>query len=1555
MAPPEGLLTPEPVTLTSHPALPMQEAMLMRTIASPEKAHYLQQLRWRWKGPFNTDVFGRTWALLAARHEVLRSRFVAGPDGRILMETLPQVEIPIHASRIQDPREAGRERMLSEARRRDRELGMPIDTAPLMRFRLFSFGSGQTEILWTSHHALFDGRGRLILLREFQEIYRALLEDREAALTPAPRYTDYLAWVAGNDFQTSLSFWRKVGAGAEPTPLDLTPSQLPDSGQEDRRRLSLTLERSTTEALRQWSARHDLSLNTLTQAAWALTLARTTGRGNICFGAPRAGRHPPIDRADSMVGVFVNTVPLHITVDDECPKLDWLRSLRNDWFAMRPHEQTPLHLIQQAWNWPETTALFDTLVGYERYQLSEQLGAPLPGVGWTFTLEATTDIPLTVQVYDGRRIRIEMTWDPTRWTETALRRLADRMTQVLGQLASDADSTVGSLGVLGRKEAATLHKWNCRRTPYPSDRTIHALFSRQARSRSDAVALKSKEDSLTYGELEDASNQLAHRLAETGVRIGDRVGLLTERSVEQIVAVLAILKAGAAYLPLDPEYPDERLRLLLESSGTRIILHDAAHTDRLRGNGFTHLEAKRPAPGTPPSQPPVVPVRPDDPAYVMFTSGSTGEPKGVEVPHRAVARLLFGIDYAELGPDNRLLYLAPASFDASTFEIWGALLHGGRLVVFPDRVPTIQKLEQVLRREQIDTLWLTCSLFNFIIDEAPGILKPVRQLLTGGEALSPGHIARAQAALPGTRLINGYGPTETTTFACCYRIPPGIDPESGSIPIGRPIGNTNCHVLDSKLRPVPIGTVGELYIGGAGVARGYLNQPGLTAERFLPSPFHAGDRLYRTGDLVRWREDGLIEYIGRIDQQVKIRGHRIEPGEIESALCRHPAVRQAAVLVESDPATGKFLSAWVAAPGDHRPAGQDLIQYLRERLPAYLVPTRLEVVRELPRNVNGKIDRRALARMASEGSAGADESPIETQDLPVSEEEASITRLFAEILNRPVVGPDDSYFCVGGDSLQASRLVYRLSRRTGIDFTLTDLHTASTPRGLARLALKRKGESAKSVSSRMIRLNKRSQTKAAGNITWYFKNFRPGSRRKGGNISRAFRIRGPFNQRALRDAIDLFIKRHEAMRTRTWMDAAGDVRVTVEPSARVVIQRQDLSGLPPHQRLRRAKAEFREDARKRINLSGVSTPRVKVTRFGSDDHFVTFIFPHAHFDAVSLALFYEEVSAFYEKLDRGEAPDWPMPKYQPIDYVAWERRQLTPALKQSMEPFWRETISGPPLGAWFPTDGPVTERDDGTDRTLHFLLPPDLASGVRALSRRFGTTVFMTLMASNAVLVNRHTGQTDFLIASVVDGRAHPAAARMVGHLGRMIYFRARPDPIRTFSTFLESSTREWIKAIERRTFPVGEIVTEFLKANGRKGGRLTPFFIVHGADDPAGLHLTGTRIDPVHRHFGAGPNLPKIEIRDTVKGISLLISYRTRTFRKTTILRYVRRYEEILNHLVEAPGNPMSLLPDYREAIVDSATNPGPERPRFRMPGWGSVAEQHRRRRIRPIRAKIG
>ena len=627
----------------------------------------------------------------------------------------------------------------------------------------------------------------------------------------------------------------------------------------------------------------------------------------------------------------------------------------------------------------------------------------------------------------------------SRWLE-----LLDRIAAAPAQRVRDLTAAVWRDGVELEKPPA---QWSGTRTDYPRDSAIHTVFEQRALHTPSAVALVSQSGELSYDALNRRANRLARRLQKLGVERDVPVGVWMERSPEMVIALLAILKAGGAYVPLDPSYPAERLALMISDTQMPVILAQerlenggvlSAHTAQLLRVGAdsfadeddTNLENE---------------VRAEDLAYVMYTSGSTGTPKGVAVPHRAVVRLVRETDYASFSPNETFLQLAPISFDASTFEIWGPLLNGGKLVLMPPAPPTLEEIGRAISEHGITTLWLTAGLFNAMVDERLHDLRPLRQLLAGGDVLSVPHVGKALRELKNTRLINGYGPTESTTFACCHTIAPDAPIES-TIPIGTPIANTSVHILDTNMEAVPVGVSGELFIGGDGLARGYWRRDELTTEKFIPDPFSAepGARLYRTGDLARWRRDGVIEFLGRADNQIKLRGYRIEPGEIETALKRQPEVLDSAVIVREDTPGDKRLVAYVvrkqsAAPEFDQPV---LIAALKKSLPEYLVPSAIVALPALPRTPNGKVDRKALPAPHSERPAGE----LETPRTPLDEKIAAIWR---DVLGIEHVGMKDNFFDLGGHSLSGLRLVNQLREALGEHLALAIVFEAPT---VARMA-----------------------------------------------------------------------------------------------------------------------------------------------------------------------------------------------------------------------------------------------------------------------------------------------------------------------------------------------------------------------------------------------------------------------------------------------------------------------------------------------------------------------
>jgi len=1025
------------------PASFAQRQLWLHARLAPGAPVYNESITIHRDGPLDVAALEQGLAEILRRHEAWRTTFAA-EDGELwqVVHDPPPVRLPVDDLSELPPDEREREalRLATDDARRPFDL----ERGPLVRPRLVRLTRDRHRLFLALHHIVFDGVSIYgVLLPELAALHEAFAAGRRPALPEPPvQYADFAAWqhawVESVEAARQLDFWRARLAdapGALPLPVDRPrPAAQTFAGAMER----LAIPPALADALKAAGRREGATFYMTMLAAFATVLHRYSGHDDIVLGSVTSGRKRP--EVEALLGYFVNPVALRLDLSGDAPFTELLRRVRDAVLDALANDGIPFERVVAAVR-PDREAarnpLFQVMFSMEP--------AATPPAGWRITQPdvetgaSKMDLYLEMEEQAGR-VAGRFFYSTDLFDAATIRRMAGHLSTLLEGIAADPTRRLLALPLLTPAERhRLLVEWNRTEAPYPATSTVHEVFAAAARRDPRRVAVVHESRRMTYAELDARASGLAHRLRALGVGPDRRVAVAMERSPELIVALLAILKAGGAYVPLDPSYPPGLLRFMLDDADAAAVITDSRLLRRLPearpvtvcldAIGAEALAAA----GAPRSH-----AGPDHLAYAIYTSGSTGRPKGVAVPHRAVLRLLFGADYVSLGPDEVLLQAASVSFDASVFEIWGALLHGGRLVLFPERVPTPAALREIVRREGVTTLWLTASLFNEVMDADPGALAGVRQLLTGGEPLSAPHVRRALERLPGTRLVNGYGPTETCVFACCHAI---VEPPGGSsVPIGRPIANTRVYVLDRAMQPVPVGVLGELHVGGPGVARGYLRRPDLTAERFVPDPYGvSGERLYRTGDLARWRADGTIEFAGRMDNQVKIRGFRVEPGEIEAVLGEHPGVLRATVTTTTRGGDRALVAHVVPRPGQAVPA-HALRQHLADRLPPHMVPSSFVILDALPLTPSGKVDRRALPAPAPErGDIVAPRDPLE----------AALARRWEDLLGVRPVGVTDDFFQLGGHSLLAVRLVRQIEELCGVTLPLATLYARTTVESLA--------------------------------------------------------------------------------------------------------------------------------------------------------------------------------------------------------------------------------------------------------------------------------------------------------------------------------------------------------------------------------------------------------------------------------------------------------------------------------------------------------------------------
>ncbi|HEV7514957.1 MAG TPA: amino acid adenylation domain-containing protein, partial [Thermoanaerobaculia bacterium] len=1022
----------------------------------------------------------------------------------------------------------------------------------------------------------------------------------------------------------------------------------------------------------------------------------------------------------------------------------------------------------------------------------------------------------------------------------------------------------------------------------------------------------------TYAELDRRAKGLAHHLRDLGVGPEVRVALLLERSLARVTATLAILQAGGCYVPLDPSYPAERLAFLLRDSAAAVVLTESGRLATLppgdalvlcldRDETMEWME--READG----MDPLPEVGPEALAYIMYTSGSTGTPKGVAVPHRGVVRLVREVGHAAFGPREVFLQLAAYAFDASTFELWGALLHGSRLVMPPPGTFSLAELGDLLARHGVTTLALTAGLFHQMVEENLAGLAGVRQLLTGGDVLSVPHVLRVVKGLPDMRLIACYGPTEGTTFTCC--LPVGGPADVGfSVPLGRPIADTLAYVVDRELAPVPAGVPGELLVGGDGLARGYLDRPGLTAERFVPSPFARalGERLYRTGDRVRLLADGRIEFLGRLDSQVKIRGFRVEPGEVEAVLAAEPGVRDAVVIVREDAPGDRRLVAYVVSDPEGPPGAGVLREALQRKLPEPLVPSAIVLLEALPLTAHGKVDRRALP--APEVTGRQEESYLGPRG-PVEE---LLVEIWSEVLRRERVGVEDDFFALGGHSLLATQVTSRVQRKLGVELPLRTLFACPTIASLATEVERSLGQKG-SVTDLASRPPRSPGTDVplsfAQQRLWFLDRLKPGSALY--NIPLAVRVTGRLCAGTLGRCLAEIERRHEALRSVIVVREDGTPVQVVRPPA-FTLPLVDLSGLGLTVAERLALGPgglLSEEAGRPFDLERGPLWRGRLLRFGREGHLLLLDLHHIVSDGWSMGILLGELQALYPSFSAGRPSPLPDLPLQYADFALWQRGWLEGEELERQLEHWKRQLAGAPEVLDLPTDRPRPAVQTFAGANLTFTLPDALAAGLEALSRGSGATLFMTLLAAFQALLGRYSGQDDLVVGTPVAGRTQVLTEGLIGLFVNNLAIRTDlagdPELVELLARVREGT----LQAFAHQDLPLEKLVGElqlrrdlshaplFQVAFALQNVPVTPFAI-------PGLELAPIAVDNGTAKFDL-----TVSVVPTGGSLTGALEYNQDLFDRVTIERLARHFERLLAGAVDEPRRRLSQLPLLSEA----------------------------------------
>ncbi|MBV9775389.1 MAG: amino acid adenylation domain-containing protein, partial [Gemmatimonadetes bacterium] len=1215
----------------AYPLSPMQEGMLFHTLYSPGEGAYVGQFGFDLEGELDVEAFRRAWQAAVDRHPALRSGFLWEELDRPLQVVHRRVALPFDHQDWRDlppaEQEARRAAYVAAERLRGFELAAP----PLMRIGLLRLRDDAWHLAWTHHHLIVDGWSLSLVFGDVVAHYDAETRGRPLQLREGRPYREYVAWLQRQDVARAEPFWREAMAGfAAATPFGIDREAGARHGAARFGVRDETISEARTLAVQEMARWHGVTLNTVVQGAWALLLARYGGESDVAFGAVVSGRPAELPGVEETVGLFINTLPVRVRVGGEERVAAWLRALQERNVAMREYEYTPLSQVQRWSDVPAGQPLFESILVFENYPIEDVLGKEERALRVTpRATEEQGDTAITIGVTAAGKIVLHVEYDLDRFDTPAVARMLRHFGVLLDGMAAGAELPLSRLGLLTAAERAqVVEEWNATVREYPRARCVHELFAEQARRAPHAPAVVWDDGVVTYAELDGRADRLAHALRRRGVGPEVRVGICVERTPELAVAILGVLKAGGAYVPLDATYPPERLGYLLRDSGAALLLTQGALRERVPA-GETRvmlLDGAQECPegactDTDLSEPT---VGPEGLTYVIYTSGSTGTPKGVALEHGAL--VAYATDMAarlELGPGDRFLQFASLGFDVVVEELFPAWISGAAVVLSRADLFSPDELNRVVARQGVTCFELPTAYWHEWVRETAtagrGLPESVRFVIVGGERVAAERL-REWSTL-GVPLVHVFGLTETACTSTTLRLEAGDDGARwANLPVGTPTGNTRLYVLDPAGHPAPAGVPGELFIGGAGVGRGYLGRPELTAERFVPDPFAAesGARLYRTGDRVRWLADGNLEFLGRIDHQLKVRGFRIEPGEIEAALERHPAVREAVVVAREDVPGVRRLVAYLTT-GDAEPTTAELREHLRERVPEYMVPGVFVTLDALPLTSNGKVDRRALP------APEAGPAPERVHEAPRTATERTLLEVWSEVLRRERIGIHDDFFELGGDSILSIQVVSR-ARRAGVHVTPRQLFENPTVAGLARVS--GAGEAAPTEQGPVSGRVELTPVQA-----WFFDQ--PVPERHHWNMSQLFEVREPLDPAALERATAALLAHHDALRLRFREGAHGWEQENALPDGGSHLTRLDLAGVAE---ARQTEVLARAAAQLQASLRLESGPLFRVGYFergeGRSARLLVVVH-HLVMDGVSWRILLEDLQAAYAQAAAG--------------------------------------------------------------------------------------------------------------------------------------------------------------------------------------------------------------------------------------------------------------------------------------------------------------------------------
>ncbi|CAI6068591.1 Plipastatin synthase subunit B [Paenibacillus sp. JJ-100] len=1470
-----------------YPLTPTQEGILFHSLLEPDSEAYFEQVSFTIQGMLSIPIMQRSFTSLVERYDVLRTVFIYTDVEQPLQIVLNQYEPEMSFEDISTYPKEEQTRHIEMVKARDLERKFDLETGPLFRMTVFKLDHNVYNVVWRFHHIIMDGWCMGILAQDLFQIYEALESNSQLRLAPVYPYSDYIRWLGEQDQQEALHYWSQY---LEDYELRATVPSLGEGDDRkgfDHRKYHFKWDEDTTLRLKRLAVQHQVTLSTVFHAIWGVLLQRYNDSEDVVFGSVVSGRPPELPGIESMVGLFINTVPLRIRTDKHTSFQELLTQVNDSMLEANRYNYVSLADIQS--KTVLKNQLIDHILVFENYPLDT-----MGGDGGSLSIIDSdmvehTNYNLDVTVFPEEELEVLFTYNGFFYDEHFLRSLEGHLKRIVDIVLDNDGVCLRDIEIISEQEKRViLTDFNDTENEFRLDKPAHELFEEHARRHPEKTALCYQEEYLTYDQLNRKANRLARLFRQHGLEKGDFAAVMLDRSPLMVASILAIWKLGAAYIPVDPHYPQERKTGIIADSNARIVVALSGHVeDELKARypgRFAEMDNLVLPEGEEAESNICVPVAMTELAYTLFTSGSTGKPKGVLIEHLGMLNHIWAEAHdLHLSDDIVFAQTANHCFDISVWQLFGALVLGGTTVIYPDDLILAPErfIHQVIR-DRVTLLEVVPSYLSVLLDivQARSLrFESLQHLMITGEAVTPSLAARWFELCPGIKMVNAYGPAEASDDICQYVMDRAPEVK-GYVPVGKPLSNIQMYIVNKQMQLCPIGIVGEICVAGIAVGRGYLNDPEQTAKGFIEDPFasRSGVRLYRTGDLGRWLPDGNVEFIGRKDQQIKIRGFRIELGEIEHRLSEHEQIREAAVLVRGE--AEKYLCAYYTSYVDL--TASELKEYLIACLPDYMVPTIFVQLEDMPHNANGKINRRGLPEPVNERNEG--------EVVPArNDTEKALVSIWMEILEIKRVSIEDNFFTLGGHSLKATILVSRIQGELGVDVTVRDIFEYPTVALLAERIREMNGAEydAESISPAPVH-DAYPVSPAQRRI--YVLHTLEESESTAYNMPFAYQVKGHFDAARFQHMVNRLIDRHEVFRT-SFRFVDGELVQIIHPEAVCKLEEVEMTGAGKEHIEEQIKSFIRP-----FSLEETPLLRVQWLHTGQAEGVLLIDMHHIISDGLSGVILLNELERMYSD------NDLPPLDIQYKDYAIWLNERLGGEEMKRHESYWLEHFRGelPLLNLPLDYRRPAVQSFNG--KTLHISLSPELAVSLQKLSRDMGVTLFSVMLGAYCTLLSKYSGQEEIIVGTPAAGRNHRDVQHMLGMFINTVALRNFPKHQKTFRELVREVMDHTLSAIHHQDFPFERLV-ELLDLN-RDTSRNPLFDTMFNLTDreKPEVSLGELRLTPYEMKNDISKFDLMLDVYADHTEISLDLQYNTDLFSELTVQQMGRHYLQLLHNLVTTP-----------------------------------------------------